>query len=235
MHAEHNGKLATADEFAVLARELHSSHTEREAVQSVCEVARELLGADHAGFTTLRNGRFRTVGTTSDVPPQVDQMQYDLLEGPCVDAIEENTTCRIVDLEVDERYPRFGPKAAGSVGIHSMLSHRLFIEGDIFGALNLYAVRHGAFDDTHERMGSVFATHAALALQSARIEDRARNLDLALESNRRIGTAVGILMTRHQWTERHSFETLRRFSQDHNTKLAAIAEHVILTGELGIP
>jgi GAF domain-containing protein len=227
--------MATADEFAGLARELESSHTEPETVQSVCELARVLLGGDHAAFTTLRNGRFRTVATTSDVPVQVDQLQYDLVEGPCIDAIEEEEAFRSVDLAVDERYPRFGPKVAANVGIRSMLSHRLFIEADTFGALNLYAAREGAFDETSQRMGSVFATHAALALKSARVGDRARNLDIALESNRRIGTAVGILMARNQWTERHSFETLRRYSQDHNARLAGIAERVILTGELGLP
>lgn len=226
-------ELSAAADFATLARELQSHESERGTLEAVCELAKELLKADHAAFTAVRYGRFRTVASTSGVPLAVDEIQYDLDEGPCVYAIEEHTTFRSDDLGVDPRWPRFGPAAVERTGIRSMLSHRVFVERDTLGALNLYATRPAAFGKDAEAMGGVFATHAALAMQAVRAQDRARHLAVALESNRRIGTAIGVLMVRHQWRETEAFEAMRKYSQDHNIRLADVAEQVVLTGTLG--
>jgi AmiR/NasT family two-component response regulator len=77
---------------------------------------------------------------------------------------------------------------------------------------------------------------------SAQVDRLQRNLDhaqrsmgalqAALESNRRIGIAVGILMTRLRITDDAAFELLRRASNDRNVKLRLVAEEVIYTGEL---
>ena len=56
------------------------------------------------------------------------------------------------------------------------------------------------------------------------------SLQQALISNRRIGMAVGILMTRHQLTENQAFEVLQHTSNTSNTKLRDVAEQVIYTG-----
>lgn len=226
-------RLAAAVDFAAMARELQSKESERGTVQAVCELAKELLHADHAAFTTVTYGRYRTIGSTSGVPLAVDEIQYDLDEGPCVDAIEEDTSFHTDDLSVDPRWSRFGPRAVERTGIRSMLSHRIFVDDDTFGALNLYASRVRAFGEAERAMGVVLATHAALAMQAMRAQDRARHLAVALESNRKIGTAVGILMVRHQWQEGQAFEAMRKYSQDHNVRLAEVAERVVMTGALG--
>lgn len=58
------------------------------------------------------------------------------------------------------------------------------------------------------------------------------NLRLALESNRRIGTAIGILMAQRRITDDAAFELLRSASQRGHRKLRDIAEDVVLTGAL---
>jgi ANTAR domain/GAF domain len=142
------------------------------------------------------------------------------------------TTYRVQDLAEDPRWLRFAPAAFERTGIRRMLAQRIFVDGDTLGALNLDATRPAAFGQREEGMGKVFATPAALGMQAVRAQDRAHRLAIALESNRRIGTAVGILMARHRWLESDAFEALRQHSQDHNLRLADISERVILTGEL---
>ena len=63
-------------------------------------------------------------------------------------------------------------------------------------------------------------------------EDEAANLRVALASNRRIGTALGILMYRFKIGNDESFTLLRETSQRLNRKLGDIADEVVLTGEL---
>jgi AmiR/NasT family two-component response regulator len=62
-------------------------------------------------------------------------------------------------------------------------------------------------------------------------ENRATNLERALISNRRIGMAIGVLLTQ-QLTEQQAFEALRQESMHRNVKLRDLAEEVIYTGAL---
>jgi GAF domain-containing protein len=225
-------ELASALDFAAMARELQSQQSERGTLRAVCALAKDLLKADEASFTTVQHGRFRTLAMTGELPLRIDEIQYALDEGPCVDAFVGGTTYRIEDLRTDQRWPRFAREATERTAVRSMLSHHISVDGDTLGSLNLYAVRPSAFGPTEEEVGQVFATHAALAVQAVRAQDRAHHLEVALKSNRRIGTAVGILMARNGWTEEDAFTSLRRHSQDHNIRIAQIAEQVILTGEL---
>lgn len=65
-------------------------------------------------------------------------------------------------------------------------------------------------------------------------ETRARCLQLeqALDSNRRIGMAIGVLMSQLHLREGEAFDRLRVASQTGNLKLRDVAETVILTGTL---
>jgi hypothetical protein len=60
----------------------------------------------------------------------------------------------------------------------------------------------------------------------------AKNLERAQRSNRRIGMAIGILMSRHGVTEIQAFEALRSVSTHRNVRLREIAEDVVYTGDL---
>jgi hypothetical protein len=223
---------ASALDFAVIARQLQSQGDERGTLGAACAIAKDLLKADDASFTTVQFGRFRTLAMTGDLPVQVDEVQYALDEGPCVDAYEDGTTYRVEDLLEDDRWPRFASAATERTGVRSMLSHHIVVNGDTRGSLNLYAMRPAAFGPTEEEVGRVLAIHAGLAVQAVRAQDRAHHLDVALRSNRRIGTAVGVLMARRGWTDDDAFAALRRHSQDHNVRVAELAERVIRSGEL---
>lgn len=65
-----------------------------------------------------------------------------------------------------------------------------------------------------------------------RANDDVANLQVAMTSNRRIGAAIGVLMTSRHITEESAFALLREASQHANRKLRDIAEAVILTGAL---
>lgn len=64
------------------------------------------------------------------------------------------------------------------------------------------------------------------------VEEQNRNLKIALQSARRIGAAIGILMAEHKITDDRAFESLRLASQESNRKLREIAEIVLETGSL---
>lgn len=71
------------------------------------------------------------------------------------------------DLLVEDRWPAFVARATTESGVRSMLSLRLFVDGDNLGALNMYSRRPGAFDDGSVAVGRLFVAHAAIALSAA--------------------------------------------------------------------
>ena len=58
------------------------------------------------------------------------------------------------------------------------------------------------------------------------------HLERALQTNRRIGMAMGILMERHQLTADAAFATLTRLSHTANRKLAELAGELVDTRRL---
>jgi hypothetical protein len=97
----------------------------------------------------------------------------------------------------------------------------LYTDNEDFGALNLYSRRPGAFSKDIETAGWLLASHAAVAMASARTIDQ---LEHAMDTRHAIGEAMGILMERHQLSEDDAFNVLRRISQHHNIKLRDVAQ-----------
>lgn len=58
------------------------------------------------------------------------------------------------------------------------------------------------------------------------------NLEAALASARRIGAAIGIVMSVHKVTEDQAFNILRRTSETTHRKMRDVADDVLLTGSI---
>ncbi len=194
----------------------------------------KIAPAEFAGVTLSRGASRTSVAPTSDLVLRVDEIQYRISHGPCVDAIDRNTRFNVADLRCDERWPDFGREAAARTGILSMLAFRLYTEDDpdVDAALNLYSSMPSAFGDADEAVGLLLATAGALAVCDARARERAGHLERALENSRTIGVAMGILMGQHKITREQAFDLLRLASQTTNRKLADVAGDVQETGAL---
>jgi transcriptional regulator with GAF, ATPase, and Fis domain len=222
-----------AAQFAAVARALQAEPTEEQTLARIAELAVTVIdGCDHAGITVVRRGRPETVAASDEVPARVDALQYQTRQGPCLDAITDESTYRSHDLVTELRWPQFAQQAAERTGIRSMLAYRLFTHEDTLGALNLYSAEPKAFEDDVLPIGAVFAAHAAMAFAQAREREQINHLEQAVASNRRIGIAIGILMVQRRIGSDAAFALLRAASQLSNRKLRDIAEAVVRTGEI---
>ncbi|MGB7818781.1 MAG: GAF and ANTAR domain-containing protein [Ornithinibacter sp.] len=217
--------------FANLGEQVDAKPTE--ALGSLVSVTRErVTGADSVSVTTLRRGQFVTAAATDHLAREVDAAQYEVGSGPCVDAALDATIYRTGDIKRDTRWPEFGRRAA-ELGVASMLSYRLNLgDDDTVAALNLFSRDEEAFDDESATIGLLLATHGAVAVMASKGRLEVDNLTRALESNRLIGTAMGILMSTHHLTQQQSFDLLSVVSQNTNRKLADIAADVVAHGDL---
>ena len=189
-----------------------------------------------ASLTVLRGRRFHTEATTDDRATKADTLQYAMGFGPCVDAVRDDSVYVSGDVAHDARWLEWGVRVHDELGVRSVLSQRLRLRSDagVIAGLNLYSDVTDAFDERARATGLVLATHGGLLINAMLAEDRVRNLERALASNRQIGVAMGVLMHQHRLTEVEAFDVLRAASQDSNRKLADIALDVIDTGTLSI-
>ena len=221
-----------AEDFAAIARELQAEATPEQTQERVTRAAVDAVGGcDHAAISLIRRrGGVHTVAATDGVAIRVDAIQYDTGQGPCLDALSGLGTSLIDDLGTDQQWPVFSRRAVVETGVRSMLSFRLFVQGDTIGALNLYSRQPAAFDPHGRAVGTVLAAHAAIAVTAAREREHALHLEEALRSSREIGIAMGVLMGRSGLTEDEAFAQLRRASQYLNLKLREVAARVAETG-----
>lgn len=224
-----------AEVLAGIESDIGTAGTRDDAFGVLTRVAVDHVpGAEFAGVTFGRPGSFTSIAPTSELVARADQIQYDLESGPCVDAILEDARITVDDLRTDPRWPTFGEKAASETGIASMLAVRLFLErdGDTIAALNLYSRSPAAFGAEDQAMAVMLATAGALAVSGAAARERVANLERALETNREIGTAIGVLMSQYKVTRDQGFDLLRMASQSIHRKIADIAHDVVETGAL---
>ena len=124
-------------------------------------------------------------------------------------------------------------------GVGAQLSVVLPGSDRLWGALTVYATDGANHGDSHgadgstgrpritpatERLTTLFATHAGVALEHAHREE---NLRVALATRRLIGQALGLTMERFELDEDLAFRYLVRLSSTANVKLRDIAQELV--------
>jgi GAF domain-containing protein len=219
-----------AHQLSRLARELEQETDPDAVLLEVVAAAVTLIpGTDEASISMVTERRHITSqAPTSSLASDVDALQEETGEGPCLDSAYEQQTVSVPDMATEERWPHFAERAS-QVGAASMLAFQLFVEGDNLGALNLYSRTPHAFTDESEHVGLLFASHAAVAFAGARKQE---TLTRALDTRDVIGMAKGILIERYSLTPDRAFRVLVRSSQESQRKLRDVAEELVHAGTL---
>lgn len=218
---------AFSDRISEAVRDLYDRGAGADTLEGLVELARDsVTAAEHAGLSMREaGGKVVTVAATSELVVRADAWQYELGEGPCLDAVQEQEIVLSTDLREDSRWPRWAAEVAG-LGVRSLLSLQLFTGERTLGALNLYGTHPQAFGQDSLVEGAAVAAHVSVVLAATRREE---NLQLALASRTTIGRAEGILMERFGIDATAAFSVLQRISQDRNVRLLRVAEQLVET------
>ena len=214
--------------MAAVARELQDQHDPTSTVQSAVELAvQNVGGCDAASVSIVHSKRKVDTPAATDAMAFIgDQLQYEISEGPCLDAIWEQETVYVPDLANDPRWSNWGPRTAEATGARSSFSVRLFTVQDTLGALNMYSAKVAAFSAEDKAEGAAIAAHIAIAVAAAR---NLAQLESALDSRTIIAQACGLVMERFDIDSVRAFALLTRLSSTQNVKLRDIAAELVLT------
>ncbi|MBD8868875.1 GAF and ANTAR domain-containing protein [Nocardioides donggukensis] len=228
-----------AESVAALGRFVVSEQSLSESLMRVAELSlRAVYGADGAGVTWVEKGEPTTVTAAGDFVRRIDEIQYALDEGPCLEAHATQQVVTVDDLRLERRWPRFTP-AALDYGLRGVVAAPLAVRGTRLGALNIYALQEGLLDEAAAATATLFAEHAAVVLANAEAFSRAKSeavtLGHALTSRAVIDMAKGIVMARRHCGSQEAFDHLRQLSQDQNRKLRDVAQDLVdeVAGETG--
>ena len=165
-----------ADAMADVARALQAESDPHDTLQRMVDLAvTTVAGCDYAAVSLFAPGRIFTPAASHGIARQVDLIQYDTDEGPCLSAIRDQDMYVTGDLRTEDRWPAFATRATTASGVRSMLSLRLFVEGDNLGALNMSSRRPDAFDENSVAVGRQFVAHAAIALSAVTENERSEH------------------------------------------------------------
>ncbi|EID09595.1 hypothetical protein MXEN_20080 [Mycobacterium xenopi RIVM700367] len=214
--------------FAALAEIIYQGSDPSDVYAAICVAATLIVpGCDHASLLLRRDGGYVTVGASDRIAQQIDDLELSVGDGPCLDAIEEETPQIEPDLTTPSQWPQLAARLVAETPVRGAMGFRILVDRRKTGALNLFSDTPNRFNTESAGRAIVLAAFASVAINAIAQGEDAATLRRGLLSNREIGKAIGMLMLLHKFSEREAFDLLRRYSQDLNIKLADVARAVI--------
>lgn len=184
-----------------------------------------------SGLTLLAPDGSRTTSAATDpLVEKADSLQYELDEGPCLDAWRQRRLIVVDDLANDERWPRWAPLAVG-LGLRSVVSAGLVAGESAVGAIKLYSSQPAAFTGADQAALALFAAQAALLVGAAETFARAgqvsEDLQNALRERDTVNRPTGLIMGREKVPEDRAFSYLMSRAQSEGTAVHQAAARLL--------
>jgi hypothetical protein len=199
----------------------------------LCEVSAEVTGVTGAGIMLMSGDVPRgSVCATGEVSARIEELQYALGEGPCVDAFREDRPVLEPDLAHPRtpRWPAFtGP--ALEAGVQAVFGFPLRVGAVRLGALNLVGDRAEPLTDEQHADALVMAGVAARAVLALQAHAPPGRLAVALEEGAdfRYGVhqAAGMVAVQLGISVGQALIRLRAYAFGNDRPLTEVAEDVV--------
>lgn len=201
----------------------------------LCDRIGEVLPVSGAGvMLSDAQGDLRFVAASDETVREIEALQMELGEGPCLSAFQTGDRVVVTDLALDDTFPRFGPRAIKQ-GLRAVYSFPMRLRDRAIGALNLYRPDAGSFMKADAAVGQTLADIATASILNARTAEESQRLtqqlQRALDSRIVIEQAKGKLSEQWEVDVSEAFTRMRRYARGRGLKLHEVAQQVV-AGEL---
>jgi len=209
---------------------LQAQRTLGVALASIAEAATvSVPGCDAATIAISIGGRPATAAVTGTIALELDMVQYDNDDGPCLTSFRTASALRLDVYEHGEAFPHVAI-AAQRVGVRAVMSVPSIWGTETIATLNLYS-RSGSFDESAETVAAVLATQVAIAVSRspefaaarAVVEEAQRNTD----DHSQITMATGLLIGSQDCTREQAEGLLRQAATEDEQTILQIAQRII--------
>ena len=194
---------------------------------------RLITNCSGASISMLVEGQPSTVAVTDRVAVELDLIQYDNNDGPCIAALAGEAV-RIGFIPTDQRFPHFAIGAADR-RVLSVLSTPAIDHGKVVGSLNVYSNVEDAFGDDDRDAALIVAAEIAHALIKSSLLGKATQLRDQLQEQHDSATLVsraqGVLMGLHECSQAQANELIRRAAESNQEGIVTVAERILASVE----
>jgi hypothetical protein len=202
-------------------------------VTRLCEVGSGVVGVSGAGVMLMSNDVPQGSAFTSDgVSAVIEDLQYTLGEGPCVDAHHQDRVVFEPDLvdPVLSRWPAFTPPALGA-GVRAVFGFPLQVGAARLGALNLYRDRPGPLSADQHSEALVFAHVVAywvLAMAAGAADDVVpRAVEAGADFHYLVQNAAGIVSVQLEVSVTEALIRIRAYAFRANRLVDDVAADIV--------
>ena len=199
----------------------------------LCAACPNIVGVKGAGVMLMSGDIPRgSLCTTDEVSQLIEELQYTLGEGPCVDAYQHNEVVTEPNLAdpAARRWPAFTPSAV-QAGVRAIFGFPMQVGTVRLGALNLYRDVPGPLTTAQHADALVVAQVAArwvLEAQAGAPEDAvAEELEVGADFHFAVHNAAGIVSVQEGISVTEALIRLRAYAFSADRLLADVARDVI--------
>lgn len=217
--------------LAEFAGTLTGRYEVSEVLYRLAEHVMKILAVAGCGVSvTDEEGRLRPVTGVNELTTELEAVEEEHQEGPCVDAFQRGELVVVDDLAGQGDWPGWSAEAARH-GVGAVLGVPLRAFDRTIGAMNIYATGarrwHKVEIQVAETLTNMAASYVANASELEQSRRTAEQLQEALDSRVIIEQAKGVLAAEMHLSVERAFEILRRHSQRHGVSLRTVADAVV--------
>jgi GAF domain-containing protein len=200
------------------------------SVSAASALSRSAGTAIECGVTLKHGRRTATVGGSTDRAVELDRIEQQVGDGPCIAALKVKQPVLLADVRTDPRWPDYQQRLIEE-GVQSVLGVPLELSQGATAALNFFSPVTDAFSkaviDEAVSFADVARNAVGLAVRVATAEDAADDLSAAMASRTAITLACGIIMGQNRCTQNEAMDILIKVSSHRNQKLRVVAEEIV--------
>lgn len=202
-------------------------------LRRLCEAAAKALSASGVGVSVMLEDGTRGLAVASDpVSERVEELQFLLGEGPCVDAFATRRPVLVPDLAdgAMSRWPMYAPAAYGP-GVRAVFAFPLQVGAARLGVLDVFRTEPGhlSADDLSEAL--TFADVAVMSLldgqDNARPDAAVDWLDGAIDGRAALFQAQGMLSVQLGGSLTEAMSRMRAHAYAEDRRLDDVARDIV--------
>lgn len=208
----------------------------RGSLQQVVDACVQLFSVTGSGLMLADAQSVLRYAVATDGPGlQLEDVQLEVGEGPCVLAFVTDELVDTADASTDPRWPTVAPRIR-SLGVRGMLGIPVHLSGIPVGSLDVYLDTRHDWDESEKRAlgryGDVVEAMIETAVAADRAGELAEQLNYALDYRVPIERGVGYLMARDGVDHAEAFNRLRRAARSSRRKIGEVAQQLLQSGRL---
>ena len=202
-------------------------------LRRLCHLAVRTLPASGAGLSVVaKDGQFSLLAAADPVSERLEELQFVLGEGPCVDAAADRHPVLVPDLaaEGSRRWPAYA-EAVLAAGVHAVFAFPLQVGAAQLGVLDLFRARAGSLTGAELTRAVSLADDAVLVLLDGQerraIDGDGAPADEPLGATTELFQAQGMVMIQLGGTLAEAMARIRAYAYAQDRRLTDVARAIV--------